>query len=216
MQFPPDGEADDSFKNMDSRVAQRHVDTFYGVADALAHTVADDPVSRESIVGACAASSPIAESCLSDFVRDFGSQVFRRPLTDDERDRFMELHAVGGSDAEIVHAVLFTLLMSPQMVYHLELDGSDIDGRSDLYALDGYAIASRLSYHFWQSMPDAELMAAAESGELETTSGYEAQVQRLFEHQRTKENGAPLLRGLVPPRRVRRLCQQCCVRIFRR
>src|SRR5690606_37151253 len=49
-----------------------------------------------------------------------------------------------------------------------------------------HELATRLSYHLWQTMPDEELLAAADSGALLTEDGYEAQVERLFADARTR------------------------------
>jgi len=46
--------------------------------------------------------------------------------------------------------------------------------------LKNWAAASRLSYALWDSMPDAELSAAAASGELSSKAGFEKQVRRML------------------------------------
>ena len=63
--------------------------------------------------------------------------------------------------AEAIRNVVVMLLMSPRFVNHLELEGTPIAGRADYLALDPYEIASRLSYTFWQTLPDDALLAAA-------------------------------------------------------
>ena len=79
------------------------------------------------------------------------------------------------------------LLMSPRFVNHLELDGTPIAGRSDYLALDPYEIASRLSYTFWQTMPDDALLAAAADGSLATDAGFATQLDRVFADPRTRD-----------------------------
>jgi hypothetical protein len=48
-------------------------------------------------------------------------------------------------------------------------------------------LASRLSYHFWNTMPDEELFAAAADGSLLTDAGYLAEVDRIVADARTRE-----------------------------
>jgi hypothetical protein len=76
--------------------------------------------------------------------------------------------------------------MSPRFVNQLELDGKPISGADDYLALDPYEVASRLSYTLWQSMPDDELLAAAEDGSLGTDDGFKTELDRLFADARTQ------------------------------
>ena len=78
------------------------------------------------------------------------------------------------------------MLVSPQFLYFVEHGDAPVAGTSDRYWLSGHEIATRLSYHFWQSLPDDELIAAAESGALLTDEGYAAQIDRLLADPRTE------------------------------
>ena len=186
-QYPLDGGPDDSFRQMDQRVSQRHVDTFYGAADALASAATASASQLESLAGACASSAPVADECVSDFIASFGRRVFRRPLNDAESARYLELNDSSKPAAEVFRSIVFVMLMSPQFNYHLEIEGAAIGGSEAHLSLSGFELASRLAYHFWQSMPDDELLDAAASGELDTAAGFAAQVERLFDHERTKQ-----------------------------
>ena len=122
-----------------------------------------------------------ASGGLDAFIADFGLRAYRRPLTGDE----IAAYASIADDPEAIgpiayRDVVFTFLMAPQFLYHFETNGAPIDGREDLLSLDPYEIASRLSYHFWQTMPDDELLAAAADGSLGTEEGYLAQVDRIL------------------------------------
>ena len=60
-------------------------------------------------------------------------------------------------------AVLVVALSSPRFVHQVEVDGTAMASSADLLQLTSYEIASRLSYTFWQTMPDSQLLAAAEA-----------------------------------------------------
>ena len=79
------------------------------------------------------------------------------------------------------------LLMSPRFANHLELAGTPISGREDYLALDPYEVASRLSYTFWQTLPDDALLAAAADGSLATDAGFDTQLDRVFADPRTRD-----------------------------
>nr|MCH9686673.1 DUF1592 domain-containing protein [Deltaproteobacteria bacterium] len=78
-----------------------------------------------------------------------------------------------------VRLVLEAVLQSPHFLYRVETSSEIID---DVIPLSSWEAASRLSYFLWNSMPDAELLAAAEAGELADTEGVEAQVRRMLEN----------------------------------
>lgn len=185
-QVPPDGENEHLFSGMDRRVTQRHIDAFYAVADALSGRLTESAESLEALAGACTSEEEPTEACVSDFVTSFGARAFRRPLTDAEVTRYLELRTAGTPAAEVFRGVLFTLLLAPDTLYHLEIRSEPTAEAPEVLALTGHEKASRLSYLFWQSMPDDELTAAAAAGELDTDQGYQAAVQRVFEDPRTR------------------------------
>jgi hypothetical protein len=78
-------------------------------------------------------------------------------------------------------------LSSPGFVHHTEIDGTDLDPAGSLLQLSAYEVASRLSYTFWQTMPDSELFAAAEAGSLATEAGFAEQLGRVFADPRTRD-----------------------------
>lgn len=186
-QLPIDGEEDASFKNMDARLSQRHVDAFFAVADSASQRIVADAQRLGDLAGSCAAATNVDAKCLRDFITSFGARALRRPLSDAEIARYAELDDGSTPAREVYRGVIFSLLMAPQFLYHFETEGDAIDGRDDYFTLDPYALASRLSYHFWQTMPDDALRAAAADGSLLDDAGYQAQVERLFADPRTAE-----------------------------
>jgi len=138
------------------------------------------------------------DACAESFIRRFGARAFRRPVTDAEVDLLMSVYesAVYGeqlSFSDSLDVVLSTMLQAPGFVYLLE-DGAPVeDADGVVLQLDGYSLASRLSYFLWNSMPDEALFAAAEAGELSTADGVAAQVERMLESPRAQER----LRSLV-------------------
>ena len=72
--------------------------------------------------------------------------------------------------ADALHAAYRAILCSPRFLTFIEKPG----------ALDGHAIASRLSYMLWNSMPDAELRGLADAGKLLDYKVRHAQVERLL------------------------------------
>jgi hypothetical protein len=181
--FPPD-EPTAGFSGMDARLSDRHLETFYDVANTLASAVAGDDAKLTALAGTCWRQPSAA--CLDAFLDGFALRAYRRPLTTDERARYQALNDGKRDGRELFRALLLSLLMAPQFLYQMEVDGQPVSGSTGTYALGPYELASRLSYHFWQTMPDADLLKAARDGSLMTDAGFAAQVKRLFGDPRTQ------------------------------
>ncbi|MGF1469633.1 MAG: DUF1592 domain-containing protein [Sandaracinaceae bacterium] len=164
------------FDNGDVRLSQAHVDAFYGLADALATRVANEPGLRTSVVGACATDA-VDDACLAGFVESFLAETARRAPTAEEVTRSLQA-AAAFDGLDRVHAVVFTALMSPDFLYHVETGGAV--GGDGTIALSADELANRLSFLLWGAPPDAELRRAAAAGALDDPAAYEAQVDRLF------------------------------------
>lgn len=181
--IPPD-DAESTFGILDTRMSDLHARAYYRIADALSYVVIGDDGYQASVAGDCALTGMPDTACIDAFADGFARRAYRRPLDDIERQR---LHTIAGGaedGAEAVRSMVFAVLMAPQFVYHVEVQGDGDDQRFDV---GPYELAARLSFHFWQTMPDDELFAAAADGSIATTEGYTAQLDRVFEDPRTQD-----------------------------
>ena len=95
-----------------------------------------------------------AETSLSETVDAFGCS---RPATAEDVARYMAIFNMVASEdgfEEGMRWVLTALLQSPHFLYRSELGVHQEEGH---YTLNGYEIASELSYLLWGTMPDEEL-----------------------------------------------------------
>jgi hypothetical protein len=183
-----------TFSRMSQNVGELHARGYYDVATAAAGAIVNDDGRRTRLFGDCV-DSPASDhsSCIGAFVDSFGLWAMRRPLYESERDFFLnEVFADGATNYEATPQALSDLLvaflLAPNFLYRIEVEGEEIgDG---LFALDAYGLASRLSFHFWGSMPDEALLDAAEDGSLLTESGYAAVVERVYADPRAQETFA--------------------------
>ncbi|MBL8938242.1 MAG: DUF1592 domain-containing protein [Archangium sp.] len=188
--FPEDrlvgvpGEKHGGFSRLDQALQQGHVDTSYNVAIAIGRELTSSVNRRRALVGACATDTNTANDaqCLRDFITRFGRLVHRRPVTPEDVTFYSSIAGTTPVDAAVLADVVGLMLTSPQFLYHVEEGDPAASGPT---ALDAYALANRLSFHFWQTMPDDALLAAAADGSLLTEAGYRAQVDRLFADPRT-------------------------------
>lgn len=128
----------------------------------------------------------VAPSCadINCVVTQFGKRAFRRPLTDAEHARFVNLYNTNNEDAT---ALLAAILASPTVVQRSELGllqtAGDIDG---LYKLDSYEVATLLSYSLLASTPDDTSLALADAGELQTPEQIRNEAERLLSTERAQ------------------------------
>jgi hypothetical protein len=155
--------------------------------DASARSIAAE-VTGEKRRGEFVPCQPKAEtafdrSCASKFVETYGLKLFRRPLSRDERDRFVKVAELAQQRLGGFHKGLeFTLvgmLQSPHFLLRMERTEPDPQRPGEL-RLDAWSRATRLSYLLTESTPDAELLRAAGAGELDTAKGLARQVDRLL------------------------------------
>ena len=180
--LPPD-DAGSTFKGMDTRLSDRHAQVYYDVADTLATALTTQDQALTQLATACALAASPAAPCVDDFLQSFGARVYRRPLSTEELDRYRALNDGSRDGRELFRSLIFSLLLSPQLLYQVEVDGADDAGTLNLSA---HELAARLSYHFWQGPPDQALLAAATDGSLLSAEGYRSQVQRLLADPRTE------------------------------
>ena len=110
----------------------------------------------------------------SEVVRQFAEKAFRRPVTNSEIAPYL---ALAKNSPEGVRTAIEGILCSPRFLYLREPEGE----------LDDYAIASRLSYFLWNTMPDANLMADAKAGKLRDPKVLSRHAERMLADPRSGE-----------------------------
>ncbi len=120
----------------------------------------------------------------------FAQRAWQRPLTDGECDELLEFYGSLRAQAELTHEdavrdTLVSVLMSPRFCYRVNLATSTAaapDGQmpADSTRLSDQALAGRLSYFLWSSIPDAELLEHAEAHDLHLPDVLLAQTRRML------------------------------------
>lgn len=122
----------------------------------------------------------------------FAARAYRRPLTRAEGDDLLAYYTkVRSAAKDVSHETamrecVVSLLMSPDFLYRVDLPGSSkvLSSSSKVAPLSGYALASRLSYFLWASMPDEELLRHAAAGDLRRPDVLLAQTRRMLQDPR--------------------------------
>lgn len=119
-----------------------------------------------------------AERILSDFVR----RAYRRPVVAADLVKplrfYSEARETVGFEAAIGSAIS-AVLVSPEFLFRIERDPVDLPPAT-VHRISDVELASRLSFFLWSSIPDEELLAAAERGDLHRPKVLEKQVRRML------------------------------------
>jgi hypothetical protein len=162
--------------------------------DAIARGVAEqvtDERRRETLIP-CAPKSGDApdDDCARRFIAAVGPLLYRRPLADEELAAQVAIARAAAGSLKDFYAGLrmsvTAMLDSLPFLFRMETAEPDPE-YPGLYRLDAYSKASRLSFFLWDAKPDAELMAAARQGSLDTESGLKRQVDRMLASPRLED-----------------------------
>ena len=146
-----------------------------------------DTPSRRRIFSCHPDSASEEDQCARQILSRLARRAYRRPVTADDIERPLEFFRQGlerdGFEAGIETA-LRALLVSPEFLLRGERD--EVDGTGRPYRVSQFELASRLSFFLWSSIPDEELLGAAERGVLDDQESLERQVRRMLRDSRSQ------------------------------
>lgn len=156
---------------------------FDEMARSIASQVLDEPHRHFLVPCEVAGQSIYNEACAEQFITKYGRLLFRRPLSEAERDARLtivrETTESLGSFGSGLEMGLTSLMMAPQFLFVTDVVEDD-PGTSGTNRLDAFSIATRLSFLLWNTAPDDRLLRAAEQGDLHQDEGLEQQVERMM------------------------------------
>lgn len=121
-----------------------------------------------------------AKASARELLGSFATRAFRRPLDAGEADRFVKLATdqldAGASFADAMRVGFRGILTAPQFLLFEEKPGR----------LDDFALASRLSYFLWSTMPDQELLTLAKGRKLSEPAVLRDQVERMLRSEKVR------------------------------
>jgi hypothetical protein len=171
------------------------MEQYDAMARAIAAQVVDEAHRRTLIPCTPKSAAEPDDQCAREFFSEVGPSLFRRPLTPAEltgsvasaRSSTRTLKNFYGG----LELSLAGMLDSPQFLFRTQVSEPDPE-RPGLSRLNSYSKASELSFFLWNAPPDRDLLAAAQSGHLNSKSGLSAEVDRMLQSPRL-ESG---VRGL--------------------
>ena len=144
--------------------------------------------SRKAIFTCRPLSAEEARPCAEKILSRLGRLAYRRNPTERNLKALMSLYDTGAASVgfeEGIRMGIEGMLASPNFVFRIEepLDPREAEFG---YRLTDTDLASRLSFFLWGTIPDDELLDAAEAGQLSDPAGFETQVRRMLADPRSE------------------------------
>ncbi len=138
--------------------------------------------SREKIFS-CQPAPTEEVACARAILRRLAREAYRRPITDRDLEPLLDIYQSnrnrGASFEQGIESALRLILANPQFVFRFEPDPEDVAPGSP-YRISDLALASRLSFFLWSSIPDEELLVLASQNKLHEDEVLEQQVRRML------------------------------------
>ena len=148
-------------------------------------TAVGDTPSRRAIFSCRPATADEEPACAARILSALARRGYRRPAQGREVDPLVATYRDarrGGRDFDAgIRTAVERLLVEFDFLYRSEIDPPSASGP---YRLNDVALASRLSFFLWSSIPDEELLQLAEKGRLHDAAVYDAQVRRMLRDSR--------------------------------
>ena len=146
----------------------------------------DTPSRRRIFV--CHPANPAREpACARTILSGLARRAYRGPVKEEDLKVLMEFYQEGRQNGagfeDGVEFALERLLISPAFLFRTE---ADPPGTSGIYRLSSLELASRLSFFLWSSIPDDELLNAAEQGRLKDPAAIQRQAERMLADPRSE------------------------------
>lgn len=138
--------------------------------------------SRQRVFSCVPQSNDEERQCAERILTDVATQAFRTPVGEKDIAPLMEFYDSARSTGDFdtgVQQALSRVLVDPRFIFRFEEEPADLKPGEE-YTISDIELASRLSFFLWSSIPDNELLAAAEKGTLHEPATLKAQVRRML------------------------------------
>jgi hypothetical protein len=150
-------------------------------------SVPKDTATRRRIFTCYPANGQEETACARQILSKLARRAYRRPATSVDVHALLSFYTIGRSKGTFdsgIQTALEALLMAPNFLLRVTQDPAP-PTQSGNYTLTPFDLASRMSFFLWSSIPDDELLDAAESGKLRDPKVLAQQVRRMLADSRS-------------------------------
>lgn len=131
-------------------------------------------IERHTTIKQCSQNASAA--CVTTLLDEYAPQLWRRPLTTQERSELIGQFAALGSNTRALEFAFNSLILSSNFLFRSEIG----DLQDGVRVLDNYEIVTLLAYSIWNSTPDKTLLTLAQKTSPLTVDELQTQVDRMF------------------------------------
>ncbi len=169
----------EGFRSVASRLEMTfpHVQDVVRQMEQVAQHLAQQPQTIEPCL-----SKSFDDACVSKAIHALGRKAFRRPLSQDEVASYLDFFTqekTASSNVGAWQEVIAAILLSHNTQFRSEM-GNSVAGKPELVELGAYEKASALAFTLTDSPPDADLLDAADKGDLNNPDELKAHALRLL------------------------------------
>ena len=149
---------------------------------------AGDTPSRKRIFVCRPATAADQPACAKKIVSTLARRAYRRPVAEADIQPLLNFYREGRKSGDFdkgVEMALRRILADPQFVFRFERDPANVPAGTPHRVTD-LELASRLSFFLWSSIPDDELLNAAEQGKLKDPAVLQQQIRRMLKDPRSE------------------------------
>jgi cytochrome c551/c552 len=144
--------------------------------------------SRQRIFVCHPAAAAEEPACAKKIISTLARRAYRRPVLDADIQPLLNFYREGRKTGDFdkgIEMALRRMLSDPQFVFRFERDPANISAGT-AHRVTDLELASRLSFFLWSSIPDDELLTAAEQGKLKDSAILQQQVRRMLKDSRAQ------------------------------
>jgi hypothetical protein len=161
---------------------------YYAMASAISDQVTDTENWSAYMPCDTDEDAGFDDACAREIVQHYGERLFRRSMSAEDLDLWVGAMAESMEHVKSFHGsvglAVEGMLSSPQFLFIVDSVEPDASGG---IRLTDHAIGTRLSYFLWNTVPDEELLRAADAGELQNKKLRTAQVERMLASDKLKQ-----------------------------
>jgi len=185
--LPADGAGGEGFDNAAETLflSPLHSEKYMEIAKMAMDFAAKEFKSRTKILVAKPGPGVTPDQAAREILKAFLPRAFRRPITDADIAPYMDLFRAALKQRQTFESAIFfslrSVLVSPLFLFRSEPPNTSSEPRP----LDQYALASRLSYFLWGSLPDELLFDIAAAGKLHEPQVLKGLIGRMLRNERS-------------------------------
>jgi hypothetical protein len=158
------------------------ITAYYNAGETLAKAVIATKGTAGGAYSKIVTCAPSA-ACAQTTITNLATRAYRRPVTAAEVSTLMGVYNADTDFDTGIQDAINAILVNPKFIFE-STTGAQSQVAGATFAIDDYAIASRLSYALWQTMPDDQLFQLAQKGQLHDPATLQAQVTRMLKDPR--------------------------------